>query len=71
MTPAPGPVFHTILTPVQAPEEKRVDSGPRVHGHLWPKTGVKFPTCEISDFPPCAHSQSNILHIKYAEKTDD
>ena len=24
---------------------------------------------EISDFTPCAHAQSNILHIKYAEKT--
>jgi len=23
---------------------------------------------EISDFEPCAHVQSNILHIKYAEK---
>jgi len=26
---------------------------------------------EISDFTPCAHAQSNILDIKYAEKTDD
>jgi len=26
---------------------------------------------EISDFMPCEHVQSNILHIKYAEKTDD
>jgi len=26
---------------------------------------------EISDFTPCTHAQSNILHIKYAEKTDD
>jgi len=26
---------------------------------------------EISDFTPCAHVQSNIQHIKYAEKTDD
>jgi len=25
----------------------------------------------ISDFTPCAHAQSNIIHIKYAEKTDD
>jgi len=26
---------------------------------------------EISDFTPCgAHAQSNVLHIKYAEKTD-
>jgi len=31
-----------------------------------------FPvSSEISDFTPCAHAQSNILHIKYAEKTDD
>jgi len=26
---------------------------------------------EISDFTPYAHAQSNILHIKCAEKTDD
>jgi len=26
---------------------------------------------EISDFTPYAHAQSNILHTKYAEKTDD
>jgi len=26
---------------------------------------------EISDFTPCAHAQNGILHIKYAEKTDD
>jgi len=26
---------------------------------------------EISDFTPCAHAQTNMLHIKYAEKTDD
>jgi len=26
---------------------------------------------EISDITPCAHAQSDILHIKYAEKTDD
>jgi len=26
---------------------------------------------DISDFTPCAHTQSNILHIKYAQKTDD
>jgi len=24
---------------------------------------------EISDFTPCTHAQSNILHIKYADKT--
>jgi len=28
---------------------------------------AKFLTCEISDFTPCAHAQSNILLIKYAE----
>jgi len=32
---------------------------------------AKFLTCEISDFRPCTHSESNTLHIKYAEKTDD
>jgi len=26
---------------------------------------------EIPDFTPHAHAQSNILHIKYPEKTDD
>jgi len=26
---------------------------------------------ETSDFTPCAHAQSNILHIKYAAKTND
>jgi len=26
---------------------------------------------EISDLTPCPHAQSNILHIKYAEKTDE
>jgi len=26
---------------------------------------------EISDFAPCVHTQIDILHIKYAEKTDD
>jgi len=32
---------------------------------------AKFLTCEISDFTPCEYAYSNILHIKYAEKTDD
>jgi len=32
---------------------------------------VKFLTCEISDFTPCTHAQSNIIRSKYAEKTDD
>ena len=26
---------------------------------------------KISDFMPCAHAQSNIVHIKNADKTDD
>jgi len=26
---------------------------------------------EIPDFTPYAHAQNNILHVKYAEKTDD
>jgi len=25
---------------------------------------------EISDFTPCAHAQSHILHVRYAAKTD-
>jgi len=32
---------------------------------------AKFLTWEIFDFTPCAHAQSNILHIKYADKNDD
>jgi len=28
-------------------------------------------TWEIFDFTPYAHAQSNIQHIKYAEKIDD
>jgi len=31
---------------------------------------AKFPTCEISNFTPCTHAQRNILHTKYADKTD-
>jgi len=31
-----------------------------------------FPvSSEISDFMPFAHAQSNILHVKFAEQTDD
>jgi len=30
---------------------------------------AKFLTCEFSDFTPCKHPQSNIPHIKYADKT--
>jgi len=26
---------------------------------------------EISDFTPCTHAQSNILHTKYAENSDN
>jgi len=26
---------------------------------------------KISDFTPCPHAQSDIQHIKFAEKTDD
>ena len=25
---------------------------------------------ELSDFTPCTHAQSNILHTKYVDKTD-
>jgi len=36
------------------------------------KQKLRFPvSSEISDFTPCTHVPSNILHIKYAEKTDD
>ena len=62
---APGPVFHKFLTP--CPKEKRrilPESTPAL------RCQAKFLTCEISDFMPCAHAQSNIVHIKYAEKTD-
>ena len=32
---------------------------------------AKFLTYEIIDFTPSAHAQSDVLHLKYAEKTDD
>jgi len=35
------------------------------------KIGVEMVSTEISDFTPCAHVQSNILHIKYAKRIDD
>jgi len=31
---------------------------------------AKFLTCEFSDFTPCTHAQSNILHSEYVQKTD-
>jgi len=31
---------------------------------------AKFLTCEISDFTPSTHAESNIPHAKYADKTD-
>jgi len=31
---------------------------------------AKFLTCKISDFTPCTHAKSNILHTKYVDKTD-
>jgi len=32
---------------------------------------ILFPVSnEISDFTPCTHAQSNILHTKYSDKTD-
>jgi len=31
---------------------------------------AKFLTCKISDFTPCTHAQSNILHAKYVDKTN-
>ena len=37
-----------------------------------PRGYAKFLTCEISEFTPCKHVQrTNILYIKFAEKTDD
>jgi len=33
-------------------------------------TGMQV-SSEISDFTPCAHAQNDILHVKYADKTDD
>jgi len=35
-----------------------------------PRCQAKFLTCEISDFTPCTHAQSNILHTTCADKTD-
>ena len=37
----------------------------------WTRCQAKFLTCEISDFIPCAHPQTNIPHVKYAKKSDD
>jgi len=39
----------------------------------WLRCQAKFLTCEISEFTPCVHAQtqSSIIHIKYAEKIDD
>jgi len=46
----------------------------QIFTHLRQKTaqsGISFPvSSKISDFTPCAHAQSNILHIKCAAKTD-
>jgi len=39
------------------------DLGPFFHKGLTPVSS------EISDFTPCTHAQSTILHIKYADKT--
>jgi len=36
----------------------------------WIRYQAKFLTCEISDFTPCTHAQSNILHTKCADKTN-
>jgi len=36
----------------------------------WIRCQAKFLTCEISDFTTCTHAQSNILHSKYADKSD-
>jgi len=43
-----------------------------MHIHFFYSFVAFFPaSSEISDFTPCAHAQSNILHIIYAERTDD
>jgi len=39
-------------------------------GETWKHTQYLV-SSEISDFTPCTCAQSDILHIKYAEKTDD
>ena len=44
-------------------EKSHIDFGDRCE--------AKFLTCKISDFTPCAHAQTNVLHIKYADKIDD
>jgi len=37
----------------------------------WAGAEIWFPvSSEISDFTPCTHAQSNILHTKHADKTD-
>jgi len=35
-----------------------------------PVTDYKPVSSEISDITPCTHAQRNILHVRYADKTD-
>jgi len=46
----------------------KTDKTERFTTALEPESPV---STEISYFTPYAHAQSNIQHIKYAEKTDD
>jgi len=41
--------------------------GAKLQTCLLSRCQAKFLTCEISDFTPCTHAQSNILYIKYAD----
>jgi len=52
------------------PERSRSQSHviKKTRNQSWSRCQAKFLTCEISDFKPCTHAQSNILHTKYADK---
>jgi len=50
---------------------KIVSATSGIGGAIVPPPGYVPVSSEISDFTPCAHAQSNIIHIKYVEKTDD
>jgi len=77
VTPDPGPVFHKFLTVCSDPCPTEKTQNPAIRYDLWRKATCdpffwrenlenyrcqsKFLTCEISDFTPCTHAQSNIL----------
>jgi len=43
----------------------------QVSSQIRARLQLRSVSSEISDFTPYAHEQSDILHIKYVEKSDD